>query len=92
MAVELQDELALVLKTAGLNEQTALLAMHLSEIETEAGAVLDLFATLRSHAYRGDAEATQETLAEFSIGLEHLLHHIREALPPLQKGLDIDES
>jgi hypothetical protein len=90
MATELQDEMNLILKTAGFGEQASLLAMHLSEIEDEAGATLDLLTTLRSHAYRGDKEATQEALAELAIALEHLLHHVHEALPGIQKELNIE--
>jgi len=90
MAVEVRDELSLALKTARFSGETVLLSMHLSEIEEEASAVLDLFTVLRSHAYRGDAPATQGTLAELAIALEHLLHHMNEALPGLQKELDIE--
>ena len=90
MTVEIRDELSLALKTAGFSEETALLSMHLSEIEEEASAALDLFTVLRSHAYRGDSSATQETLSELTIALEHLLHHVNEALPDLRKELDIE--
>jgi hypothetical protein len=90
MTVEIRDELSLALKTAGFSGETALLSVHLSEIEEEASAVLDLFTVLRSHAYRGDASATQETLSELTIALEHLLHHVNEAVPDLQKELDIE--
>ena len=90
MAVEVRDELSLALKIGGFSADTASLPMHLSEIEEEASTVLDLFTVLRSHAHRGDASATQETLAELAIALEHLLHHVNEALPGLQKELDIE--
>ena len=90
MAAEIRDEIGVILKTAGFSERIALLAMHLSEIEVEAGTTLDLLTVLRSHAYRGDGEATQEALAELAMALEHLQHHISEALPDIQKGLNIE--
>jgi hypothetical protein len=90
MATEIKDELGLVLKTAGFGDSAAMLVMHLSEIEQEAETVLDLLTVSRSHAYRGDSLSTQETLAELTIALEHLLHHVSEALPNLQKELDIE--
>ena len=90
MTIEVRDELSVVLKTAGFSEKIAMLAMHLSEIEEETGTVLDLMTALSSHAYRGDAEATQESLSELAIALEHLQHHITEALPDLHKALGIE--
>ena len=90
MAAEVRDELSLALKTAGFSEKVSLLAMHLSEMEDEAGRVLDLLTVVRSHAYRGDAAATQESLSELTIALEHLLHHVHEALPDLQAKLEIE--
>ena len=90
MSVNIQDELYLILKTVGFDDDNiSLLTMHFSEIEQEAEDILDLFTVLRSHAYRSDSEATQEALAELSITLEHSLHHIRESLPLIQQQLDI---
>lgn len=89
MSLNIKDELNLMLKTVGYNDNTPLLAMHLSEIEEEAENILDLITILRSHSYRSDSEATQEALAELTIALEHSLHHIQEALPVLQQHLDI---
>ena len=90
MAVEMKEELSVALKTAGLGGEVALLAMHLSEIEEEAGQVLDLLTALRAHSHRGDVGATQESLAELSIALEHLVEHAGQALPEVQKRLEID--
>ena len=84
------NELNLALATVGFTEKIDLLAMHLSEIEEEAGNVLDLLIVLRAHTYRGDAGAGQESLAELTIALEHLAHHLNEALPDLQKQLNIE--
>jgi hypothetical protein len=84
-----KDALNLVLKVIGLDENVSLLAMHLSEIEEEANNALDLLTSLRAHAFRHDAEAGQEALAELTIALEHLLHHAQAVLPGLQKQLDL---
>ncbi len=75
----------------GLDEQPRMLGMHLSEIEEEAENLLDLLTIVRTHAHTGDAVAGQETLAELTVALDHLLHHAREALPLLQKELDLEE-
>ncbi|MBI1878983.1 MAG: hypothetical protein HYR94_12325 [Chloroflexi bacterium] len=90
MTVQIGDELHLALTTVGFTEKIDLLAMHLSEIEEEAGNVLDLLTALRAHTYRGDAAAGEEALAELTIALEHLAHHLNEALPNLQKQLNIE--
>ena len=85
-----KNELNLALATVGFTERIDLLAMHLFEIEEEAGNVLDLLTALRAHTYRGDAAAGEEVLAELTIALEHLAHHLNEALPDLQKQLNIE--
>jgi hypothetical protein len=90
MTVQIGDELNLALTTVGFTEKVSLLAMHLAEIEEEAGNVLDLLTALRAHTYRGDAAAGEEALAELTIALEHLGHHLNEALPDLQKQLTIE--
>lgn len=90
MTVQIEDELNLALTTVGFTEKIGLLAMHLSEIEEEAGNVLDLLTSLRAHTYRGDGAAGEEALAELTIALEHLAHHLNEALPNLQKQLEIE--
>jgi hypothetical protein len=90
MTVQVGDELNLALTTVGFTERVDLLAMHLSEIEEEAGNLLDLLTTLRAHTYRGDAAAGEEALAELTIALEHLAHHLNAALPDLQKQLNIE--
>lgn len=76
--------------TCIVNPQTRkLLAVHLSEIEDEAGNVLDLLTTLRAHAWREDKDAGQEALAELTIALEHLQSHVQHAIPILQEQLDL---
>jgi hypothetical protein len=92
MKIEIQDEIKAVLETAGFDGNTSLLTMHLGEIESELENVLDLFTILRSHSHRGDTAATQESLAEMTIALEHLQHHLQDALPELQKQLEIEPS
>jgi len=90
MSVTTQDIWLTVLKTVGLNENIDLLSMHLNEIEEEAENVLDLLTVLRSDAYHSDRDSARESAAELVITLEHLLHHIHELLPQLQKQLDIE--
>lgn len=90
MAIETHDDTSLALKLAGVRSDIGLLAMHLSEVETETDGVLDLLATLRSHARQGDAIKTEETLSELVIALEHLLHHTQAALPMLQHELELE--
>ena len=90
MCVTTQDIWYTVLKTLGLNENIDLFSMHLSEIEEEAENVLDLLTVLRSNAYHSDHDSAQESAAELVITLEHLLHHVHELLPQLQKQLDIE--
>jgi hypothetical protein len=82
------DDLDTVLIQVGLTEQPRMLGMHLAEIEAEADNLLDLLIVVRAHARTGDPEAGQETLAEVTVALEHLLHHGQEALPMLQRQLD----
>jgi hypothetical protein len=68
-----RDEIKFALETVELSENAPLTAMHLSEIEEEANNVLDLLTTLRSHAYRQDVAAGQESLAELRIILQQAL-------------------
>jgi hypothetical protein len=90
MNIRIEDEIALVVKVANLDEKQSLISMHLSEIETEAEKTLELLSVARSHAFHNDTDATQETLAELVISLEHLSHHVNHALPELQRRLEID--
>lgn len=90
MNIQIENELALVIKVAEIDEKQSLISMHLSEIETEAEKMLELLTVARSHAFRNDTEATQETLAELVISLEHLSHHVNHALPELQHCLELD--
>jgi len=89
MSAAIQDELTIALQVARIEDQPALLASHLSEIEAEAETLLDLLATVRAHARQDNVDGTQAALAELVIALEHLLHHAQAALPALQQGLDI---
>ncbi len=75
----------------GLDEEPRMLGMHLSEIEEEADHLLDLLTTVRVYARTGDTEAGQATLAELTLALGHLFRHAREALPLLEKQLDLEE-
>jgi hypothetical protein len=90
MAIQTDSDTSVALKLAGIRSDIGLLAMHLSEVETETDGVLDLLVTLRSYARQGDAVRTEETLAELVIALEHLLHHTQAALPILQRELGLD--
>lgn len=90
LITKIREELNLALETIGIDDNITLLAMHLSEIEGEANNILDLLTSLRAHAYRKDVEAGQESLAELTIALEHLLHHAQEALPDLQRQLSLE--
>ena len=90
MMTQVRDDLKLALEHVGINKQTSLLGMHLDEIEGEANNVLDLLVSLRAHAYRHDMAAGQESLAELTIALEHLFHHVQGALPTLQKELNLE--
>jgi len=90
MNIQIENELALVIKVAEIDEKQSLISMHLSEIETEAEKMLELLTVARSHAFHNNTEATQETLAELVISLEHLSHHVNHVLPELQRRLDLD--
>jgi hypothetical protein len=90
MTTKVRDEFNLALEAVGVLENVKLMAMHLSEVEDEAGNVLDLLTMIRAHAYRGDVQAGQESLAELTIALEHLFHHTQQVLPDLQKQLDLE--
>ncbi len=79
-----------VVETIGFSQDQPLLAMHLSEIEEEAENVLELLTVLRSNAHHRDTVQAQDTAAELTIALEHLEHHVRELLPPLQGLLEIE--
>ncbi|MEK6573136.1 MAG: hypothetical protein AABZ58_02310 [Chloroflexota bacterium] len=87
---DIENDFALVVKIAGLGKNQSLISMHLTEIEAEAETVLELLTVACSHAFRGDADATQETLAELVIALEHLSDHVHHALPELQQQLEAD--
>lgn len=89
MSTKTRDDLDTVLAQVGLEEEPRMLGMHLSEIEAEADNLLDLLTAVRSYARTGDPVAGQETLAELTVALEHLMHHAQEALPALLRQLDL---
>ncbi len=91
MAMQLRDEMKLALETLGLQEEASLTGMHLSEIEEEADSVLDLLITIRAQARQHDIETGNDTLAELTVALDHLLHHVQEVLPGLHKQLDLED-
>ncbi|HRJ44500.1 MAG: hypothetical protein KJZ86_13285 [Caldilineaceae bacterium] len=84
-----EDEMQAVLTAVGLALENGLLGMHLSEIEEEAENILETLSVLRAYAWREDENAGQETLAELTISLEHLLGHVQHAVPILQEELDL---
>jgi hypothetical protein len=67
----------------------AILAMHLDEIEQEAGNLLDLMASLRSAGYHAERGRAEDVLADITIALEHLQSHGTAALDTLRTGLDL---
>ena len=91
MLTKTYTDLEMTLTQIGLSNEPWMLGMHLSEIEEEARNMLDLLATVRRLGQQGDIEAGQETLAELTVVLGHLFHHAREALPILEKQLDLEE-
>lgn len=90
MMTPTRPNLADTLAKIGLNEEPAMLGMHLTEIEEEADNLLDLLILVRTHAQTGDALAGELVLVELVTALEHLMHHAQEALPSLRKQLDIE--
>lgn len=79
-----------VAHTVGFETEQNLIAMHFSEIESEAENVLELLTVLRAHAYHHDQIEAQSTAAELTIALEHLAHHVGGLLPQLQALLEIE--
>lgn len=79
-----------VIKSIGFTENVPLLATHLDEIGEESENILELLAVLRADAHRNDTEHAQESAAELTIALEHLLHHIQSLLPSMQQQLDLE--
>ncbi len=79
-----------VAHTVGFEADQNLVAMHFSEIESEAENVLELLTVLRNNAYHHDRTEAQATAAELTIALEHLAHHVGELLPYLQTLLEIE--
>jgi hypothetical protein len=46
---------------------------------------------LRVNAREEDRESAEGTAAELTVALGHLLHHIQELLPYLERHLDIED-
>ena len=80
----------LVVTAIGFEGHESLLAMHFAEVEEEAENVLQLLAVLRRDARYGGQSEAQETAAELTIALEHLLHHATALLPRLQEQLELE--
>ena len=85
-----RPDLADAMAKIGLDQEPAMLGMHLTEIEEEADNLLDLLILVRTHAHTGDPLAGELALVEFVTALEHLMHHAQDALPSLRKQLDIE--
>lgn len=71
------------------DSELAMLAMHLSEIEDESGAILDLVAALRSAGRGADGAAVEDVLGALVIALEYAQSHIAAAVTDLQQRLDL---
>ncbi len=84
------DSMEQELDILGSGQTDPLLSMHLEEIEEEAHIILEMLKLSRVQARSGAVEAGQESLAELTVALEHLLHHGRNALPALHKMLDLE--
>lgn len=92
MSVMVKDQWEQVVETLDFTEDGDLAAMHMSEIEEEASDLLDLLITLRVNGREDDRERAELTAVDLSVSLSHLLHHIQELLPLLEKQLDIEET
>lgn len=74
-----------------IREDTNLLSMHLSEIEEEAAAFLNHMLAFRSTASREELEEARRALVEITLSLEHMLHHIGDAVTILNRELDMTD-
>lgn len=92
MSVRTRDDWQAVAQAVGFTDDADLVAMHIDEIEEEAGNVLDLLTVLRVDARQGDQELAEGTAAELTVALGHLMHHVQELLPLLEKQLDIEDT
>ncbi len=85
------DELQATLEAVGIQEESGLLGMHLAEIEEELGNIFELLTTLRVRARCNLVAEGQDALVELTTSLEHLTHHAQEAIPMLNKQLDLED-
>jgi len=72
-----------------IHQDANLLSMHLSEIEEEAAAFLNHLLAFRSSASREELENARHALVEITLSLEHMLHHIDDAVAILNRELDM---
>ncbi len=91
MTYGVKERLLDLLVGVGLSNQADLVAMHLTEIEEEAGNFLDQLTAFRAHARHQDSAAAQEAMVEISLSLQHMADHIRATTLVLDHELGIDE-
>jgi hypothetical protein len=91
IAYELRERLQDLLVSAGMVDQSNLVAMHLTEIEEETANFLDQLTVFRAHARHQDSVAAQEAMVEISLSLQHIADHIQAVTPILDRELEIDE-
>jgi hypothetical protein len=90
-ARQTSERLEDLLHRAGLPADPELAAMHLAEIEPEAGNSLDQLTAFRALARSDEPASAQEALVEVSLALQHLAHHARAVTPMLDEALGIAE-
>ncbi len=90
MIAVVHEELRDTLKAVGIEAETNLLGMHLSEIEAEMSNIFELLTQLRVRARCQLVDEGQETLVDLSVALGHLGHHVQAAVPILEHELDIE--
>ncbi len=88
--LDTREHLQALLETV-ISQDANLLSMHLNEIEEEAATFLNHLSVFRSHASRGHAESSRRVLVDLTLSLEHMLHHVEDAVMILNRELDIGE-
>jgi len=88
---QIREELEMLLQRIGLTAESNLIALHLTEIEEEADAILDRLTLFRAHARNNEAELAQESLVELAMTLSHLQNHVQTILPDLERVLDLED-
>jgi hypothetical protein len=84
-------ELASLLSRIGLQSSDGMVAVHLAEVEEEAGRLLDLLLEFRAWARQGETELAEKRLAEVYASLLHLSDHAQAAVPLLETQLELDQ-